>query len=893
LQILKNRKLAITIVVILILAMSASTLLTPQASAHNPIWTIKSYAYLIASPNPVGVGQAAAITMWIDSPVVGSAITNDIRRHDYTLTITKPDGNTDVKHWDVVSDTTGIQYYQYTPTETGNYTIKFDYPQQNYTWTSSTAGANTQYTNDVYLAASKTISLTVQQDPIPDSLNSYPMPTEYWTRPIEGQNTYWYSIASNWLGTPYVLGANPAYGPPGAYQPDGTAPNSPHVMWTKPMQFGGVIGGNDTGIAGEMWYSGLSYNSRFNNPIIMQGILYYQEPQGNLGGSGALMGAGNGDYVAVDLQTGKELWRVNVTATGIPLVPSFGYMYTYDTGNQHGALANGLLIATASVTGQGTTWRGYDPRNGFLTSMNITNVPTGTSLEGPNGELLKFVLSNLGTITVPKWYLMEWNSSRVFGGGTSTTPANWYSGTVNASLPSMFDWNVSVSLTGTGWSIGTGALGAIPLVNLNDRLLVIQGTFGGHPGDYTAATTTDPANITAIDIKTVATTGIPTGNTLWAKSYPQADGNNTRNIGAWDPVTGVFIFEDKESITHSAYSTTDGSLVWGPVSTPTNDFANDWNFLALGEDVVAYGKLYFYGYSGILYAYNDKTGDLLWTYGNGGEGNSTYSGFTTPYGRYPIFVSTIADDKVYLTTTEHSPNSPLYKDAQLRAVNATTGTELWTIMDYGNAMYGGVSVIADGYLTTLNGYDSQIYCYGKGPSALTVTAPDLAAAAGQAVVIRGTITDIAAGTQQYAQAARFPNGVPAVSDASQSGWMEYVYMQKPMPTSTTGVPVSINVVDSNGNYRNIGSTTSDANGVFSLTWNPDISGSYTVIASFAGSQSYYPSHAETSFAVSAAAPTASPIPVAAQPPTEMYFAASTVAIIIAIALATILILRKK
>jgi hypothetical protein len=43
----------------------------------------------------------------------------------------------------------------------------------------------------------------------------------------------------------------------------------------------------------------------------------------------------------------------------------------------------------------------------------------------------------------------------------------------------------------------------------------------------------------------------------------------------------------------------------------------------------------------------------------------------------------------------------------------------------------------------------------------------------------------------------------------------------------------------------------------------------------------------------AAAPTASPIPVAAQPPTEIYFAASTVAIIVAIALATVLILRKK
>ena len=70
----------------------------------------------------------------------------------------------------------------------------------------------------------------------------------------------------------------------------------------------------------------------------------------------------------------------------------------------------------------------------------------------------------------------------------------------------------------------------------------------------------------------------------------------------------------------------------------------------------------------------------------------------------------------------------------------------------------------------------------------------------------------------------FPNGVPAVSDASMSSWMEYVYMQKPKPTNATGVPVTLSVIDSNGNYRHIGTTTSDASGMFGFTWTPDISG---------------------------------------------------------------------
>ena len=53
--------------------------------------------------------------------------------------------------------------------------------------------------------------------------------------------------------------------------------------------------------------------------------------------------------------------------------------------------------------------------------------------------------------------------------------------------------------------------------------------------------------------------------------------------------------------------------------------------------------------------------------------------------------------------------------------------------------------------------------------------------------------------------------------------MEAVYMQQPMPTNATGVPVTFSVVDSNGNYRQIGTTTSDASGTFAFTfWTPDI-----------------------------------------------------------------------
>jgi hypothetical protein len=130
-----------------------------------------------------------------------------------------------------------------------------------------------------------------------------------------------------------------------------------------------------------------------------------------------------------------------------------------------------------------------------------------------------------------------------------------------------------------------------------------------------------------------------------------------------------------------------------------------------------------------------------------------------------------------------------------------------------------------------------------------------------------------------------------------SEWMLYVYKQFARPANATGVPVSIYVLDSNNNYRQIGNTTSDADGFYSFQWSPDIPGKYTVYATFGGSKAYYGSYAETSFAVDPA-PTAAPtvVPQANLATTAdlmTYMAVVAIAIIIAIAIATVLILRKR
>ncbi len=893
-KILKNKTLAVLIAILLAVSMSASMILMPSiipsVSAHTPAWTIISYAYLTVAPSPVGVGQSVGVYMWVDHPIPGASdvpgAENTVRRMGYVLTITDPTGVAKTTTFGSCSDTTGIQMYYFTPTIVGNYTIDFNYPGQVYNW-NSTNTKNFSSSNDIYYGDILTASharpetLVVQQDAVASPATPS-MPTAYWTYPIFGTNYNWYSVASNWLSGP----STPATAHSGNVQPFGISPLSAHVMWTNPIQFGGVVGGNQTEISGESYYQGGSYNTRFSNAIIMQGMLFFQLPFGETGTGG--------NYVAWDLKSGQQLWSINTSATGIALTPSFGYLPSMDQPNQHGILPDGLLVATTTAyTGLGTVWRTYDPMTGVLTPMNITNVPGGTNVAGPNGEYLKIALVNYGTTSKPNYYLQEWNSSKVFGIYAGTGTSYWYTGTENASLPSAYDWNVTVNLPMTpndsAWAIGGLPTGptqysqasASGCLALGDLALLVQGSFGGHVNAMGAAVATGPVNVTALSLNPTSL-----GTTLWSQTYQPAPGNNTRVLAAWDPSTGVFILWDQELMDQIGFSLATGNQLWGPVNI-VNGTNTDWNYMGDGttQENVAYGNLYWAGYSGQLYCFNDTTGALEYTFGNSNTpDNSTCAGIGTPYGYYPIFICAIANGVVYLSSTEHSPNSPLYANYDIRAINATTGLQMWGLPSFGNLMYSAYTPVASGYLVTDNTYSQELYCFGQGPSALTVTAPDTASNVGTPIIIRGTVLDVSAGTQQAQQKADFPYGVPAVSDASQSCWMQYVYQQQPMPTNVVGVPVTISVVDSNNNTRTIGTVTSDASGMFTLSWTPDITGPYTVIANFAGTNSYYPSSAETSFVATNPAGTASPYPVTVLPPTETYFALSTIAIIAAVAI---------
>ncbi len=272
------------------------------------------------------------------------------------------------------------------------------------------------------------------------------------------------------------------------------------------------------------------------------------------------------------------------------------------------------------------------------------------------------------------------------------------------------------------------------------------------------------------------------GKMLWMKNYDAPSNNMTIQQGQVSAEAGAFTMYLKETMQWVGYSLNDGSKLWGPTASEV-----PWDYYSGGGGAItststAYGMLYSCGYGGVLYGFNMTTGKLQFTYGNGGEGNSTYSGFETVYGTYPLGIGAIANGKIYLYTAEHSEGAPFYKGALLRCVDALTGQEYWTVP------FAGVSnsmAVADGYLIGINLYDMQIYCFGKGQTASTVSAPATAVAQGTPMLIQGTVTDQSPGVTQDKKLSPNSLGTPAVSDADQGDFMAYTYMQKPLPTDAT------------------------------------------------------------------------------------------------------------
>jgi hypothetical protein len=912
-----NKIRSIAIAVFLIFVMTASAALMPSARAQTGI-TLKTFAYINAAPNPIGVNQQTYIIMWINLVYDNAYPTNNYRFQNYQLTIVGPSGTTTV-NFPIIHDPTSAQDYAFTPSAAGKYTITFSFPEMAITATND--DPTSPLIGDSYGASSATTTLVVQQAPIASALSSAPLPTAYWTRPIYGENTAWYTIASNWLGAgiPGYQGWGAGSKQP-SFAADSIGSLTAHVMWTKELQAGGIVGGNTVAIPANTYFEGSAYSQRYQNPIILDGMLYYNPPEGVENSNG-------GPLTCVNLQTGQVVWTKNIGQM------SFGYIYDAEDPNQHGVWPPMLVYSSGGgiFSFGSSVWNVYDAWTGD-SLFNLTNVPSGTTMLGPSGEILIVSFVNLNAnpnpfappLGPPEWYLQEWNSSRLWDNlysGGSTTPDNpppisdgqiavnaqgvptgqpvdatWTGGYIlyegaPTYVASLYDFNISMPTLTTAPTIADAYY--------NNALICENGTMPG-AGAFFAASPPwpeSPYNYFAVDMSAGHI-----GTIKWWSTVPAAGGNISVTIGDADPTAnggkGVFTEGYKETMQWVGYSMATGAKLWGPTDSmaPLDYYGNP--AIPIIGGTCAYGNLYSTGYAGILYCWNMTTGNLEWTYGNGGEGNSTYAGFDTPFGVYPMQINAIGGGVVYMVTTEHTIETPLFKGAFNVAVNATTGKQIWALSGYTGEFFAMSYAMADGYNTWFNGYDNSIYVVGKGPSQTTVSAPSEGLTMGTPVVIKGTVMDISPGTKQYEQASDFPNGVPVSSDASMQAWMAYVYQQQPCPSNFTGAPVTITVTDSNHNTRVIGTAMTDGTGTYRLTWIPDIPGNFTVYATFAGNAGYYGSQAEDGFAVYQPAVSTTPVPTAT--PTsvaDLYFVPAiaglfVLIIVVAIVLA-LLMLRKR
>jgi len=751
---------------------------------------IPTFPFVDAIPKNPGAGQATLINLGLLN-----YLARDGDSWNVTLIITNPSGHE--TRASLMTWSTGTVGYSFTPDTVGTYTLKCVFDRAYYE--SGVSGIPSGW----YAASqSDVFELVVKEESHP----TYPdvsLPTEYWTRPIDSQLREWWSIAGSWLCSK----------PRNLYAPWNAPPESAHILWSMPT--GDVMGGLSGGDNWQIGYQyGDAYEGKFVGSIILSGVLYYNK---------YVAASPTQAIVAVDLHTGKVLWERSYDFGGSRI--STGQILTWLSLNNRGTWSYVWMTS-------GTNMYALDAKTGDL-KYNMTNVPSGTIYYGSNGEMLKYQIVNYGTTENPNYHLLQWNSSwTVTHGDAGYSSESWGSNIQGRSYNATergYDINVSLPITRSPGSILT--------VFPTDRVIV-------------GSATTEAVTLSAISLKYGEEGRMIFSNAAWSappiwKDITSVSGSQS-GWATFSQEEYVGIYWTKENRVNYAFSLETGQFLW---EAESQIYADAWGgpspTSSYGpEKITAYGRLFESSVGGIVYCYNITTGKLLWTY----EATDKYaeSYLTANWQLSPLFIS---DNKIYYGHLEHSTQEPKPRGAPFFALDVETGNVIWEIFGaFRQTGWGGRAILGDSIIVTMDTYDLQIYAIGKGPSAMTVTAPDVAVTTNTPILIRGTIMDVSPGTESDALKMRFANGVPVVSDACMSDWMLYVYKQFSEP-HVDGVVVRVDAIDPNGNYVTLGETVSDASGKFSFKFAPDKEGHYLIYTFFDGSASYYPANAQTDLLV--------------------------------------------
>jgi outer membrane protein assembly factor BamB len=854
----------------------------PPPAGVTPQVLVPTVPYLSFVPNPIGVGQVLTVNVW-EQPALTVA-----RAHTgYTVTITNPDGTTTtVGPFDsYLGDTTA--YFTWVPTVAGNYTLQFSfagdyYPAGtytdgflNYTGPLVSGAAPFTATQSCYYEPSITAKYTliVQQNPVASvQPSALPGPGDYWSRPIQPGNREWWVIGGNdpnnqvgggtgtpgWPDNTNVYTSVSSY----AYVPYVTGPTSAHIVWR--MQgygydgiYGGLIDGAATtalgpgnDFTGASVTSGASGPGQSGNPnIVFNGRCYetITEPY---------QGVTQPVWTCFDLQTGKIYWQLT-NQTHTPTLISYSQQNPPVIGGAFRAdrtQPSLVYIGASAVSNLGLVIK-YNPVTGAIIANSTIPLTSGTLYADP------YVLSvqNIGNTSSPNYRLINWTLDGITPGLSFQSLPGIQANFATYNLISNISWPFS--------TLGNPDFESMISATTYSATSLATGTAVPSPGSTS-------------DVY-VAAASLVTGQLLWNVSsgvpYPIYTGNEVADHGLY-----AIRFDDGYWY---AYNLDTGALAW---KSQLSSYA--WGVFGAYSVQSAYGLLYYGQYDGVV-AYNWTNGQIAWWYqapavspfeSDFNNGTASFNG--SVYAFYGGAV--VADGMYYTYAIEHSPTAPIERGWGIYCINATTGALVWETL---GAMNPGV--VSDGYLTAVSIYDGYMNTFGMGLSATTVSSPQTEVVAGHNAVISGTVVD-----QSPAQP-----GTPCVSDASMGDWMAYLHQQAACPANVTGVPISIDTIDPNGNYMHIATVTTDGtSGTFGYTWTtPTITGEYKITATYAGDDSYSYSTATTYADVVAPTATASPTATATASnlatTTDLltYMIVGIIAIIIAIAIVGLVLFRKK
>ncbi len=777
----------------------------PLPPGVTPSETIDVVAYLSFRPSPVGINQWILINIWVTPPL------NEERNHqNYTVIITDPDQNEDVISGIKSYDADATAWFEWPVDQVGTWTLQFIFEGEYYPAGSyldgevvapGTPGSNA-LESAYYNPASTAKQELIVQD---EQVLSWPpaeIPNDYWTRPAHLENREWWPILGNFPPWGIVGG--------GAYWPDETSrfiSNYDFIPYVQAPESSHVVWKRLGGIAGIIGGSVGQYgnlDSPGSPSVIYAGRCYqtYDKP-----GVGSVAGC-------YDLRTGEIYYEIPVAEGGVtPNVISYARGTAVAV---PGATETNTYQATLMYIGN--RLQKIDAFTGevLLDVPGMSRATIGGGFDQNIGAFHNdpYVLSsqNLGSFFNPDYRLINWTTA----GNTDNFTERVVS-------------NVSV-----GWSLPIWPGGVLG--------------YTGTVYDFEAN-----VNVWMVGVATPATGhyyktwmkgfDLSTGAMLWNITFPETRYSTSCLVADHGKVALVV-----ENGWIMCFNSRTGQFLW-----KSERMEYPWAQPGFGAYAIesAYGMIFWQTYGGV-YAFDWDDGSIEWVY-------KDYNvPFETPYQDYNSFNSGawVADGKLYTVNSEHTTTWPRARGWKIHCIDAFTGEGIWNLT-------GGMSpgAIADGYLVASNSDDGYTYCFGRGKSETTVTSPKTSVPLGTALMVEGKVLDMSPAQP----------GTPCVSKESMTTQMNYLHMQLPIDgiwhnETITGVPVTLTAIHEDGTVADLGTTTTNGYyGTFGKAWTPTEEGTYEIIASFAGDDSYG-SSASSTFVIVGPAPT--PAEPETEPPTE-------------------------